>query len=108
MKEAEEPRHIVVRPYLVILKLCDAHDGHARLRDDLDAYSTTRPMLACMGTGVVAYFITSHLRPHEMRFEGHLRGRDSRLIVELGGTHGAEGFLTRELSEWLGHHLHPR
>ncbi len=105
MEEIEEPKVVVVRPYLVVLKLGDAHDGHAHLRADLDSYSTTRPMLVCVGTGVAVYFIASHLRPHEMRFESHLRGRDARLIVELGGTHGSEGFVMRELSEWLGHHL---
>jgi len=104
--EVEEPRQIVVRPYLVVLKLDGVVAEHSKLREDLNEYSTTRPMVVCSGTGVIAYFITSHLRPHEMRFEGHLLGRDSRLIVELGATHGAEGYAMRELSEWLSYHLH--
>jgi hypothetical protein len=106
--DLEDPRQIVVRPYLVVLKLDGIIAEHAKLREDLDAYSTTRPMAVCVGTGTIAYFITSHLRPHEMRFEGHLLGRDARLIVELGATHGAEGFVMRELSEWLSANLYQR
>jgi hypothetical protein len=104
MKELDEPNRIV-RPYLVVLKLDGVRTEHTQLRADLDAYSTSRPTVVCVGTGVIAYFITSHLRPHEMRFEGHLLGRDARLIVELGSTHAAEGFVMRELSEWLGQNL---
>lgn len=104
--DIEEPRQIVVRPYLIVLKLDGVVAEHAKLREDLDAYSTTRPMVVCVGTGVIVYFITSHLRPHDMRFEGHLLGRDARLIVELGAMHGTEGHAMREISEWLSHHLH--
>ncbi|TAA12443.1 hypothetical protein EA658_09970 [Pseudoxanthomonas winnipegensis] len=108
MEEPAEPTDIEVRPYLVVLKLDGVRAEHAHLREDLNAYSTSRPMLVCVGTGVAVYFINSHLRPHQMRFEGHLLGRDSRLIVELGGAHAAEGFVMLELHEWLGNHLYRR
>ena len=88
--------------HLVIFDFADVKNAKGQgLRQDLDRYSTKRPMLLFASTNRVGYLIRTSLPRQQMTFDGNLLNGDSVLFLELSGKCSVDGFALRDADEWI-------
>ena len=88
--------------YLVVFDFADLKKAKGQaLAQDLDRYSTKRPMLLFASSSRAGYLIRTSLPRRDMTFDGNLLNGDSVLILELTGHCSVEGYTLKDAAEWI-------
>jgi hypothetical protein len=93
-----------MKRFLVIFRLPELRAEHAKLKSDLERYSTTPPQIVFAhvdryGESMTAYLFKTHLPLRELTFDQHLLRGDTHLLMEVGEICAAEGF--GDVMRWL-------